>query len=235
MKKKYIIGALIILAVLASSIFFIKVYKDLKKERQIRNEVQIITKDLNTDTDENETEIYKVLDNRIINKGPYHKVEDAIKTYYKDLYSSYKNLHFIISEEKNYLSNDNLEDFAKNYSISKDQIINGKAQTEELYLLFKSYIEDENKIKSYIIEKDLDNYYNSFYMDLVNETFTEERINNLDNSYKRYINNLEVYNEALDFLNTKKNKWKINEGIIVFDKVEDYEAYTNITSKLQND
>ena len=104
-----------------------------------------------------------------------------------------------------------------------------------MYLLFKSYIEDENKIKSYIIEKDLDNYYNSFYMDLVNETFTEERINNLDNSYKKYINNLEVYNEALDFLNTKKNKWKINEGIIVFDKVEDYEAYTNITSKLQND
>ena len=68
MKKKYIIGALIILAVLASSIFFIKVYKDLKKERQIRNEVQIITKDLNTDTDENETEIYKVLENRIIKK-----------------------------------------------------------------------------------------------------------------------------------------------------------------------
>ncbi len=235
MKKKAIIILLIIIALLVFTFLFFKVYKDLRKESTIRNEIQEINRIIEQNNTDDEDIIYEILDRRTIEKGSYKKIENAIKNYYKDYYSSYKNIVFLLEEESiyNYLSNDNLKDFDNTYAKSKDHIINTNAQVEELYKTFTSY-ETEDKKNSYIAETKLDNYYKNFYIELTSNTLSETNVDEVKTNYTKYTTNLEIYNEALDFLNSKKNSWKIKNDIIVFEQVEDYETYMSIINKLNN-
>lgn len=231
-KKKIIIGVITILVLIIIGVA-LKISFDFKKEATIRSEVKEITKVFVPTNIDNE-DANAVLERRVITKGEYSKVEDSLKLYYKDLYSNLKNLTFLLDEENeyNYLSVDNLKPDSESLIKSKDTINNTKAQIEEYYNIFINSLTVEDTKLSYVTNKDLSNYYIKFYLELTNEVNDEELKENLLAKYNKINTRLDIYNEALTFLETNVKHWEIKKDNISFDSTEIYDEYIEITSKL---
>ncbi len=233
MSKKKVIILISLLAIIAIIFLVIKITTDFKKEAQIREEIKEVTKLFGTANIDNE-DANAMLERRVITKGDYSKVEDSIKLYYKDLYSNLKNLTFLLDEENeyNYLSVDNLKPDSDTLLKSKDTINNTKAQIDEYYNIFIKSLTIEDTKLSYINNKDLSNYYIKFYLELTNEVNDEELKENLLAKYNKINTRLDIYNEALTFLETNVKHWEIKKDNISFDSTEIYDEYIEITSKL---
>ena len=233
MSKKKVIIIIALLAILAIIFLAIKITTDFKKEAQIREEIKEVTKLFGTANIDNE-DANAMLERRIITRGDYSKVEDSIKLYYKDLYSNLKNLTFLLDEENeyNYLSVDNLKPDSDSLLKSKDTINNTKAQIDEYYNIFIKSLTIEDTKLSYVTNKDLSNYYIKFYLELTNEVNDEELKENLLAKYNKINTRLDIYNEALTFLETNVKHWEIKKDNISFDSTEIYDEYIEITSKL---
>ncbi len=231
-KKKLILFIFFILIIVIIGIA-IKITIDFRREAQIKKEIEEVTKLFGTANIDNE-DANAMLERRVITKGDYSKVEDSIKLYYKDLYSNLKNITFLLDEENeyNYLSVDNLKNNSESLVKAKDSINNTKAQIDEYYNLFLNYLTVEDTKLSYISNKDLSNYYISFYLELTNEVNDEGLKENLLAKYNKITNRLDVYNEALTFLETNIKHWTIKDNAISFDSTEIYDEYIKITSKL---
>ena len=233
MKNKKLLVGIIVILVLVTIGVTIKISIDFKKEAKIRDEIKEVTKVFGTANIDNE-DVNAALERRVITRGDYSKVEDSIKLYYKDLYSNLKNLNFLLDEENeyNYLAVSNLKPNSDALLKSKDLINNTKAQIEEYYNLFINYLTVEDTKLSYVTSKDLSNYYIKFYLELTNEVNDETLKENLLAKYNKANNRLDVYNEALTFLETNVKHWEIKKDTISFDSTEIYDEYIEITSKL---
>ena len=220
-KKKLILFIFFILIIVIIGIA-IKITIDFRREAQIKKEIEEVTKLFGTANIDNE-DANAMLERRVITKGDY-----------KDLYSNLKNITFLLDEENeyNYLSVDNLKNNSESLVKAKDSINNTKAQIDEYYNLFLNYLTVEDTKLSYISNKDLSNYYISFYLELTNEVNDEGLKENLLAKYNKITNRLDVYNEALTFLETNIKHWTIKDNAISFDSTEIYDEYIKITSKL---
>ena len=234
-KRKAIIFIVFILILLVIGIA-IKIVIDFRKEGQIRNEVKEVTKVFVPSNIDDES-INALLERRVITKGEYSKVEDSIKSYYKDLYSNLKNITFLLDEENeyNYLSSENLKNDSESLLKAKDSITNTKAQIDEYYTLFINYLTIDDTKLSYVADKNLSNYYIKFYLELTNEVNDEELKENLLTKYNKVNNRLDIYSEALTFLETNVKHWSIKKGTISFDSTEYYDDYIEITNKLNEE
>lgn len=228
--KKLLIIGIILLIILALTA---KIALDFHKEKQIRNEIKEVTKLFGTSNIDDES-AKEMLERRIIDKGDYKVVEDSIKRYYKDLYSNLNNINFLLDEENefNYLSSTNITSDMPSFTKSKDTIKNTRAQTEEYYNLFIKYLTDEEIKLGYISDSKVRKYYVDFYLELTNEVNDENLKESLLAKYNSVNNKLDIYEEALTFLENNSEHWKIKDDNIAFDTTEIYDEYILITNKL---
>lgn len=229
-KKKIIIISIAIILILALGIIT-KVAIDFNKESKIRNEIKEIEKVFFSSDN---TSINEILDRRIIKKGPYATVEESIKAYYKNLYSTKENIFFLLDDDNfsNYLSSKNLNDDKPLYVKSRSNLKNTKAQLDENYQKYLSDINETSNKLSYLTEKDLKSYYSNFYIELTENVITSESKEVLEKEYNKAINRINIYNEVYDFLSANKGHWAIKNDRLEFDDTLLYEEYINITDKL---
>lgn len=233
MKKKKTIIIFIIIAIIIAFITT-KLISDFTKETKIKDEIKEISKVfkvVNIDDDE----VNEILNRRIIKSGPYKDVEDSIKKYYQNVYSNLKNLTFLLDDDNFsiYLSGDNLKEDKPNFTKSKDNLLNTKAQIDEYYNLLTDELDNKQTKIEYILDKDVSPYYQEFYLELTSLAISNDFNNELSEAYENTITKIDIYNEALDFLITNKGHWSIKDDVIIFDDTVLYEEYINITKKLE--
>jgi len=235
MKNKKLLILLIIILVIIGLFVSIKVGIDLSRESKIKNEIKELTKGISISNIDDEN-IDNILNRRVIKKGRYAKVEDSIKEYYQTLYSDLKNYTFLIDEDNftNYLSGTNLNEDKPSFIKSKDNLNNSKAQIDEYYEKLITELTDEQTILSYVNNKNLDNYYRNFYLELSTLAVSDDLQTNIENTYNNTINKIDVYNEALDFLVANKGHWAVKNEVIIFDDTLLYDEYVKITDKLNS-
>ncbi len=232
MNKKKIIILLSIIALVLIVVIGIKIGLDFHKESIIKEDIRSINNAI-INYDES-FDINSILETRKINSGHYKAVEDAIKTYYTDLYNNLKNIAFLLDSENeyNYLDISNIKSDGPTFTKSKDMISNTKAQIDDYYNLFLKYLTNEDLKLNYIADKKLDRYYVNFYLELTSEINDEVLKNNLATQYEKAINKLDIYEEAIDYLIINKSTWTIKNNTITFNKTEYYTEYNKITNKL---
>lgn len=229
-KMKLIIFLVVIALVIGVAT---KVTLDFRKEAKIRKEIKEVT-ELFINNNINNEEANAMLERRVIEKGDYKIVEEAIKLYYKDLYSNLQNITFLLDEENeySYLSSSNLKTDGPDFTKSKDTIANTKAQIDDYYNLFITYLTDEEVKLSYIKDKELSKYYIDFYLELTDEVNNKALKENLLKKYTSANNKLDIYNEVLAFLEINSIHWHIKKDNILFDSIEINDKFNFITSKL---
>lgn len=233
MKKKYLIIAIIILAIALIIGISLKIGTDFSKETKIKNEVKLIVEYLDKGL-YNDEELTKVLNREVVESGEYSIVEKSIKSYYKDLQADLSNFDFLISEDNfsNYLSGSNLKEDRPSFIKSKDNLHNTKSQITEVFTGLDSHLNDKSLKIIYIADKDVKSYYKEFYLSLIDEYLDEDFYNNIKTSKENTLSKIDTYNEALDFLIANKGHWDIDKEVIIFDDNIYYEEYLSITNKL---
>lgn len=234
MKKKYLIIAIIILAIALIIGISLKIGTDFSKETKIKNEVKLIVEYLDKGL-YNDEELTKVLNREVVESGEYSIVEKSIKSYYKDLQADLSNFDFLISEDNfsNYLSGSNLKEDRPSFIKSKDNLHNTKSQITEVFAGLDSHLNDKSLKIIYIADKDVKSYYKEFYLSLIDEYLDEDFYNNIKTSKENTLSKIDTYNEALDFLIANKGHWDIDKEVIIFDDNIYYEEYLSITNKLK--
>lgn len=233
MKKKYLIIAIIILAIALIIGISLKIGTDFSKETKIKNEVKLIVEYLDKGLYNDET-LTKILNREVVETGDYSFVEKSIKSYYKDLQADLSNFDFLISEDNfsNYLSGSNLKEDRPSFIKSKDNLHNTKSQITEVFIELDNQLNDKSLKMTYIADKDVKSYYKEFYLSLIDEYLDEDFYNNIKTSKENTLSKIDTYNEALDFLIANKGHWDIDKEVIIFDDNIYYEEYLSITNKL---
>ena len=235
MKKSRIILTTIILMLIVACFIFAKVFNDLKKENHIKSEIKEIVKVFGTENIDDD-DVNAVIDRRLYKKGNYGKVEDSIKNYYKDLYSYLKNITFLMDEDNfiNYLTPKNLKEDGPEFTKSKSNLQTTKSQINDKYKEFSNQLNKESNQITYIYKYKLDNYYNNLYLELISDYTPSNLGEDIQAKYDKTLEKIDLYIEALNFLATNKEHWKIVEDVITFDDTVLYEEYTKITNKIDN-
>lgn len=215
MKKKILIVLSIVILIIVIALGYAVVI-DFKQEDKLKKELTKISELINSDNI-NIEEINKRLANTIT-KGDYRIVEESYKQYLKETFEN-------SLEIKTALNNENISDIltANNYIndgpdfIKTKQYINKTKETlrncKEKYNEFLT----EEKVMSYIKDKDLDSYYIDFFRnEIIGDMSTENQDVIVNNAINDIINILEKSDNIIDFLITNKGNWKINENSIEF-------------------
>ena len=232
MKKGRVIFTAIVMVLIVAGFIFGKVFNDLKKEKQIKQDIKEIVRAVETDV--TEEEINELLEKRHNKKGNYGEVEDALKKYYKDLYIYLKNIKFLIDEDNFnlYLSSKNIEEDGQAFTKSMNNLKTTKDQLNDKYKEFNNQVNDESTKASYIISSKIDKYYKNLYLEFINENTPTDLINNIEYKYKKTLERIDLYNEVFVFLSTNSEHWQLVDSIITFDDALLYEKYKEITDKL---
>lgn len=233
MKKKTAIIIIVLIISIITLFMSTKLGTDLKKENTIKNEVKEITKVFSTENIDDD-DVNEILNRRLIKKGEYAKVEDSIKCYYQELYSSIKNLSFLISSSNynSYLTEANLKDDAPNFDKSKTNLSNYKAQLDEIYNSYNDIYSNEDKILSYIKDKKASNYYIQFYLDIIEENKNEDLAKEFEKEYKDNTDKVDTYNKIFDFIIKNNKHWAIVNESITFDDPKLLDEYLELYNSL---
>ncbi len=233
MKNKKIIPILSIIAILGI-IIAIKVISDFRKETKINNEVEEIIL-LLQENELNEDKTNEILNRTIIKKGKYNKVEQGIKTYYKEIYNNLNNYNFLVSDDNfsYYLTSSNIKSDRPTFVKSKNNLITAKVQITDNYnKLITSLTSD--KLKQNIINKEeYKLYYKELFLNLTNKISTEEFINIQKKKYDNSISKINIYDDIFNFLITNKGLWQIQKEEIVFEDITLYEEYLSKIKELK--
>lgn len=230
-KKTIIIIAIIALIILS---IIIKLSVDFYKENKLKNEVKEIVEILKKDPNNNER-INEILNRTIIKSGKYNIVETSIKKYYKDLYSDYSNLLFIIDDQNftNYLSESSLKENRPSFINTKNNITNTYNQIDALYIEVENQVTEMSIKLPYISEYDVSTYYKELYLSLIDDNLGTEFLNNIEIDKNKAKEKLAIYEEAIQYLSTYNNKWSIKNGSIVFEDLSYTTEYETIINKLK--
>ena len=233
MKKGRVIFTAIVMVLIVAGFIFGKVFNDLKKEKQIKVDIKEIVRAISTENTAEE-DINTILEKRTNKKGNYSEVEDALKTYYKDLYSYLKNIKFLMDEDNfnQYLSSKNIEEDGQAFTKSMNNLKTTKDQLNDKYKEFNNQVNDETTKASYIAGSKIDNYYKNLYLEFINENTPTDLINNIEFKYRKTLERIDIYNDIFVFLSTNSEHWQLVDSIITFDDALLYEKYKEITDKL---
>ena len=239
--KKKTIVLISIIAILLLSII-VKLSTDFYKENKLKEEIKEIVRLINTNPENNE-KIDELLNRTVIKKGKYNIVETSLKKYYKELYSDYSNLLFIIDDENftNYLSETSLRENRPSFINTKNNIENTYNQIDALYTEVENEVKEISIKLPYISEYNLSTYYKELYLSLIDDNLGAEFINNLDKKQKfnKFIqenkakDKLAIYEEAIQYLSTYNNEWSIKNGVIEFKDMSYKTEYEIIMNKLK--
>lgn len=231
--KKKTIVLISIIAILLLSII-VKLSTDFYKENKLKEEIKEIVRLINTNPENNE-KIDELLNRTVIKKGKYNIVETSLKKYYKELYSDYSNLLFIIDDENftNYLSETSLRENRPSFINTKNNIENTYNQIDALYTEVENEVKEISIKLPYISEYNLSTYYKELYLSLIDDNLGAEFINNLEKEKNKAKDKLAIYEEAIQYLSTYSNEWSIKNGVIEFKDMSYKTEYETIMNKLK--
>lgn len=231
--KKKTIVLISIIAILLLSII-VKLSTDFYKENKLKEEIKEIVRLINTNPENNE-KIDELLNRTVIKKGKYNIVETSLKKYYKELYSDYSNLLFIIDDENftNYLSETSLRENRPSFINPKNNIENTYNQIDALYTEVENEVKEISIKLPYISEYNLSTYYKELYLSLIDDNLGAEFINNLEKEKNKAKDKLAIYEEAIQYLSTYNNEWSIKNGVIEFKDISYKTEYEIIMNKLK--
>lgn len=230
MKKKIkkvllVIGIIIVVFAVIIGYF---VYKDLKQEEVLKQEVITLSnKDLLNDN----------YDIEIKTTGEYAYVENAVKKFYKELSDNVKKLNTSLDDEAllNILAPESLEKDRPNFINS--HLIISKAKNESTEALNKiANLCSEEYIKNLLDKEKVSDYYLDFYQkimytenDLKELKETKEEMEEVSNNINLFLSKVE---ELLDLLEKYNASWVIEDKQIYFETTEQVNEYNNLYQEI---
>ena len=228
MKKSKIILIIAIVVILAIiAIFAYSIVSELGQENKLNEEMNEISTII-ASNDYTEEEINKRLDERVTD-GDYGKVENAAKTYLKDVIKLNIELSQIVNngELSTMLTSNNYQEDGPEFTNTKEYISSTTQRLEEMKQEYEEYMSTE-KVMSYIEKENVDEYYVELYKTIMGESSYEE----ISSSIDQLIDVLNKSNNIIDFLIENKGSWEIQDDMIVFSTNEQIEEYNNLIAQL---
>lgn len=230
MKKSKIILIIAIVVILAIiAIFAYSIVSELGQENKLNEEMNEISTII-ASNDYTEEEINQRLDERVTD-GDYGKVENAAKTYLKDVIKLNIELSQIVNngELSTMLTSNNYQEDGPEFTKTKEYISSTTQRLEEMKQEYEEYMSTE-KVMSYIEKENVDEYYVELYKTIMGESSYEE----ISSSIDELIDVLNKSNDIIDFLIENKGSWEIQDDMIVFSTNEQIEEYNNLISQLSD-
>lgn len=229
MKKKWII-LLVIGVILLLGILGFLAYNTVSKLQQ-KSKLTMEMNEIATIIASNEyTEesINKRLDSRVT-KGDYGKVENAAKSYLKDVIQLNLELIDLIKDDRigNMLTVENYEEDGPEFTNTKTYLDTTIQRLEEMKKDYAEYMSEE-KIMSYIEKENVDEDYQELYKTVMGESQYEEITAYLN----ELIDVLNKSNDIIDFLKENAGSWIIQDDMIVFSTNELIDEYNNLVNEL---
>lgn len=228
MKKSKIILIIAIVVILAIiAIFAYSIVSELGQENKLNEEMNEISTII-ASNDYTEEEINQRLDERVTD-GDYGKVENAAKTYLKDVIKLNIELSQIVNngELSTMLTSNNYQEDGPEFTKTKEYISSTTQRLEEMKKEYEEYMSTE-KVMSYIEKENVDEYYVELYKTIMGESSYEE----ISSSIDQLIDVLNKSNNIIDFLIENKGSWEIQDDMIVFSTNEQIEEYNNLIAQL---
>lgn len=231
MKKKIlIIVGIIILIVIGVIAYF--VITDLQQEDKLTAELQEISNlvnNQNVDIDQ----INERLD-RTVTRGDYAVVEQSFKQYLKDNFDVSMKTADILNDEKltTILTADNYKQDGKDFVETKNYISTTRDQLETYKTEYKDFF-TEDKVMSYINDKNLDSYYTDLYkQELVGDIESDNETEVVESAINDVIGILDIYEEVINFLVDNQNSWNVQDDTIEFTSESLQNQYNSLIDKL---
>lgn len=231
MKKKIlIIVGIIILIVIGVIAYF--VITDLQQEDKLTAELQEISNlvnNQNVDIDQ----INERLD-RTVTRGDYAVVEQSFKQYLKDNFDVSMKIADILNDEKltTILTADNYKQDGKDFVETKNYISTTRDQLETYKTEYKDFF-TEDKVMSYINDKNLDSYYTDLYkQELVGDIESDNETEVVEIAINDVIGILDIYEEVINFLVDNQNSWNVQDDTIEFTSESLQNQYNSLIDKL---
>lgn len=232
-KTKIIIGcAVLALVIIAAAIVGVKI-TDLQRQNafvdQINKLSQIVDAEYISDIDRDEFNTF--IDTRVC-KGKYAKLENAVKSYYKELYT----VQFTSEDAIANSSYDKML-LADNLTSDGPDFENSRAELETLLQTLKDCSEKYSelitaeKASSYFSETGLSKKYETLFNDSVSIASSETEnvyLTSLENSEKA----ISAVSSVIDYLSETKNEWSVEDGKLVFNTKEAAEKYNEAVAAL---
>lgn len=230
MKKKILIALAVVVIIVVGIIAFFAV-SDIQQEKKFNDEMLALENMMNTDELDFEA-IYEKTD-LIVTKGDYGIIEKAIKSYIKDTaLVAEKIINTMNSEEfGTIISIENFEEDGKEFTESKEFIKTTRENLEQYKEDYGNQF-DEEKIMSYINDKNLDEYYIDLYKNEV-LTVSQEDNQTVQDSIDQVIDLLDKMEDAIDYLIENKEDWNIINGSLMFLDQDKLDEYQEILSKIE--
>ena len=231
MKKKIlIIVGIIILIVIGVIAYF--VITDLQQEDKLTAELQEISNLVNSQNIDID-QINERLD-RTVTRGDYEVVEQSFKQYLKDNFDVSMKIADILNDEKltTILTADNYKQDGKDFVETKNYISTTRDQLETYKTEYKDFF-TEDKVMSYINDKNLDSYYTDLYkQELVGDIESDNETEVVESAINDVIGILDIYEEVINFLVDNQNSWNVQDDTIEFTSESLQNQYNSLIDKL---
>lgn len=231
MKKKIlIIVGIIILIVIGVIAYF--VITDLQQEDKLTAELQEISNLVNSQNIDID-QINERLD-RTVTRGDYAVVEQSFKQYLKDNFDVSMKIADILNDEKltTILTADNYKQDGKDFVETKNYISTTRDQLETYKTEYKDFF-TEDKVMSYINDKNLDSYYTDLYkQELVGDIESDNETELVESAINDVIGILDIYEEVINFLVDNQNSWNVQDDTIEFTSESLQNQYNSLIDKL---
>ena len=231
MKKKIlIIVGIIILIVIGVIAYF--VITDLQQEDKLTAELQEISNLVNSQNIDID-QINERLD-RTVTRGDYAVVEQSFKQYLKDNFDVSMKIADILNDEKltTILTADNYKQDGKDFVETKNYISTTRDQLETYKTEYKDFF-TEDKVMSYINDKNLDSYYTDLYkQELIGDIESDNETELVESAINDVIGILDIYEEVINFLVDNQNSWNVQDDTIEFTSESLQNQYNSLIDKL---
>lgn len=231
MKKKIlIIVGIIILIVIGVIAYF--VITDLQQEDKLTAELQEISNLVNSQNIDID-QINERLD-RTVTRGDYVVVEQSFKQYLKDNFDVSMKIADILNDEKltTILTADNYKQDGKDFIETKNYISTTRDQLETYKTEYKDFF-TEDKVMSYINDKNLDSYYTDLYkQELLGDIESDNETEVVESAINDVIGILDIYEEVINFLVDNQNSWNVQDDTIEFTSESLQNQYNSLIDKL---
>ena len=149
-----------------------------------------------------------------------------------DVFNNIINITNILEDERitNSLTVDNYKEDGPDFLNTKEYLNNTIAELKTLKDEYSSYLTEE-KIMSYINDKNLDDYYIDLYKnDIIGDI--DEADKTVEDAIDSTIDVLTVSLNIINFLSENKDSWSIEDDSIVFNNQTLSDEYDNLVSQL---
>ncbi len=229
MKKKILIGSLIVIIIVAILIGY-SVITGIQQEEKLKEELAEIS-NLTNATPMDVEAIYQKLEETVTTKE-YATVEKAMKSYLKDSFDNMIRIAEVLNDERitKILTAENYQEDGPDFVETKAYITSTIQELETRKNSYQEYLTEE-KAMSYIENKGLDDYYIDFYKEEIVKDMESDDTTVAD-SIDGLIEILRNSEKVIDFLITNKDNWKIENDSVVFNNEDLSNQYTNLISQL---